>query len=176
MSQYGGEGKMLIWLPSSHVLENPCDYSKVHGNVRNCYQKQQQTHPRFSSELQSQSPKSTSRPSYERPKHATGGPGMQAIFIGSGQRSCGGTGVFLPEKAGSKPTKKPACAPVLLPARVIEALNLKVDELGLQITPPNQGVLSKRNKSTKKKNNRKDAQYRPSSSSQDIFLPKEWTY
>jgi len=45
--------------------------------------------------------------SYQRPKHATGGPGMQAVFLVSGQGSCGGTGVFLPQKAGTKSTRKP---------------------------------------------------------------------
>lgn len=47
----------------------------------------------------------------QKPKHPTiwaaGGPGMQAVFLDSGQRSCG-TGVFLPRTAGSdveKPRK-----------------------------------------------------------------------
>lgn len=58
--------------------------------------------------------KSTSRPPFQRPKHATGGPGMQAIFLGSGQGSCG-TGVFLPQRAGTKPTKKPGTIPCNIP-------------------------------------------------------------
>jgi len=32
---------------------------------------------------------------------------MQALFLVSGQGSCGGTGVFLPQKAGTKSTRKP---------------------------------------------------------------------
>lgn len=32
-----------------------------------------------------------------------------------------------------------ACAPVLLPARVVQALNLNVHALGVQISPP-QGI------------------------------------
>ncbi|XP_029126071.1 uncharacterized protein LOC109792828 [Cajanus cajan] len=39
----------------------------------------------------------------------TGGPGMQAVFLVSGQGSCG-TGVSLPQKAGTKPTRKPGKA------------------------------------------------------------------
>ena len=51
--------------------------------------------------------KFSTRSSYDqRPKHATGGPGMQAVFLVSGQGSCG-TGVFLPQKAGTKSTSKP---------------------------------------------------------------------
>ncbi len=55
--------------------------------------------------------KSSSRP-HHRPKNgpnwASGGPGMQAIFLESGRRSCG-TGVFLPQRANTnfQPTKKP---------------------------------------------------------------------
>jgi len=51
--------------------------------------------------------KLSARSAYQRPKHATGGPGMQAVFLVSGQGSCGGTGVFLPQKAGTKSTRKP---------------------------------------------------------------------
>lgn len=53
------------------------------------------------------------RPHHHRPKAnvnwSSGGPGMQAIFLdSSSQRSCG-TGVFLPQRAGSNShkTKKP---------------------------------------------------------------------
>ncbi|THG07879.1 hypothetical protein TEA_009576 [Camellia sinensis var. sinensis] len=75
------------------------------------------------------------------PRNWGAGNGMQAVFLDSSSsaqtRSCG-TGVFLPRKAGSPfhPTKKPGCSPVLLPSRVVQALNLNVHELGLQIKPP----------------------------------------
>jgi len=55
--------------------------------------------------------KSRSRP-HQRQKNgpiwASGGPGMQAIFLESGRRS-GGTGVFLPQRAKTnfQPNKKP---------------------------------------------------------------------
>ncbi|CAJ1905531.1 unnamed protein product [Sphenostylis stenocarpa] len=118
----------------------------------------------------------------------TGGPGMQAVFLVSGQGSCG-TGVFLPQKAGTKSTRKPACAPVLLPARVVHALNLKVHEFGLQISPsqgpkygPRNAEVYTSSESTKKKNDQKEGIKQCSvisqsqTSSPDIFLPKEWTY
>ncbi|TKY62455.1 hypothetical protein E2542_SST12311 [Spatholobus suberectus] len=174
----------MLWLPS-HVLDEACD-SKVH--MRNRRQKhQQQGYHRLPREPQSQCSKFTARSSYQKPKHATGGPGMQAVFLVSGQGSCG-TGVFLPQKAGTKSTRKPACAPVLLPARVVQALNLKVHQLGLQISPSRAPKYSPRreeaytSESTKKENDQKDALKQccvisqSQSSSPELFLPKEWTY
>ncbi|KAK7285367.1 hypothetical protein RJT34_20136 [Clitoria ternatea] len=176
----------MLWLPS-HVLHHPCD-SKVY--TRDNHQKQQQQeegHHRLPREPQSQNSKCCSRSSYsyERPK---GGPGMQAVFLVSGQGSCG-TGVFLPQKAGTKSTRKPACAPVLLPARVVQALNLKVHQLGLQISPPQVPKHNPRrgevysSELSKKKTDEKDALQQccaaisqSQNSNPEIFLPKEWTY
>ncbi|CAA7389807.1 unnamed protein product [Spirodela intermedia] len=61
--------------------------------------------------------------------------GMRAVFLGvSSRRESCGTGVFLPRRVDS-PTdfrKKPACSTVLLPARVVQALNLDLEELSAQ--------------------------------------------
>ncbi|KAK7336744.1 hypothetical protein VNO77_17290 [Canavalia gladiata] len=173
----------MLWLPSN-VLDEACD-SKVYMKKRNQKQQRQGYH-RLPREPQTQHSKCSGRSTYQRPKHATGGPGMQAIFLVSGQGSCG-TGVFLPQEAGTKSTRKPACAPVLLPARVVQALNLKVHQLGLQISPPQVPKHNPRrevytSETTKKKNDEKDALQqcsaisRSQSSSPEIFLPKEWTY
>ncbi|KAK7393541.1 hypothetical protein VNO78_22099 [Psophocarpus tetragonolobus] len=132
---------------------------------------------------------SASKSSYQRPKLANGGPGMRAIFLGSGHRSCG-TGVFLPQRAGTnfQPSKRPACAPVLLPARVVQALNLNVHALGVQISPPQVQRYNPRcreaynNNSIEKKSDQKDVSKQcrfisqNQCSSPEIFLPKEWTY
>ncbi|RDX70926.1 hypothetical protein CR513_49782, partial [Mucuna pruriens] len=185
-AQVGFEEGML-WLPS-HVLDEACG-TKV--CMRNHHQKVQnhQLRPHNSpGEPKSQYSKSTSR-SYQRPKLANGGPGMRAIFLGSEHRSCG-TGVFLPQRAGTnfQPSKRPACAPVLLPARVVEALNLNVHALGVQIAPPQVQRYSPRcreaynNNSMEKTSDQKDASKQYSfisqnqCSSPEIFLPKEWTY
>lgn len=70
------------------------------------------------------------------------GLGMQAIFLesnGSGRES-GGTGVFLPRRNGngnsfdSKKKKKPGCSTVLLPYRVVQALNLNIEYLNSRPT------------------------------------------
>ncbi|MBA0651115.1 hypothetical protein Goklo_018479, partial [Gossypium klotzschianum] len=64
------------------------------------------------------------------------GSGMRAVFLGNpnGKRECAGTGVFLPRRVGSfsEPRKKSACPTVLVPARVAQALNLNLDEIGAQ--------------------------------------------
>ncbi|GAV89496.1 hypothetical protein CFOL_v3_32910 [Cephalotus follicularis] len=118
---------------------------------------------------------------------ASGGPGMQAIFLESGEKSCG-TGVFLPRSADAKfqPSKKPACSPVLLPSRVVQALNLNVHALGLQISPRQDAKInttkSGDSKSVQQKNEKVDVSTKCCAMSHDenpspeIFLPNEWTY
>uniref|UniRef100_A0A6V7QUD5 Uncharacterized protein n=1 Tax=Ananas comosus var. bracteatus TaxID=296719 RepID=A0A6V7QUD5_ANACO len=73
------------------------------------------------------------------------GSGMRAIFLaGAGaKRESAGTGVFLPRRPGAPadPRKKPSCSTVLLPIRVIQALNLNPDELGTQPRYPGGFVL-----------------------------------
>ncbi|KAH9317346.1 hypothetical protein KI387_019115, partial [Taxus chinensis] len=70
------------------------------------------------------------------PGHMDGGSGMRAVFLGSNGpgRESGGTGFFLPRRMdnkgyAAKPQPKPACSTVLLPARIVQALNLNVEEL-----------------------------------------------
>ncbi|KAM0050799.1 hypothetical protein Hdeb2414_s0007g00227981 [Helianthus debilis subsp. tardiflorus] len=115
---------------------------------------------------------------------AAGGPGMQAVFLASGQRS-GGTGVFLPRTAGTDVEKprKPAFAPILLPSRVVQALNLNIHELGLQIKPREHNNNVKglecdriRTKKNKDMSSQTCVITQNRSSSPEIFLPKEWTY
>ncbi|KAJ6337115.1 hypothetical protein OIU76_006896 [Salix suchowensis] len=113
------------------------------------------------------------------------GPGMQAVFLDSGKKSSG-TGVFLPQGAGTdmQSTKKPACARVLLPARVIQALNLNVHEIGLHISRRQDAKNKSKGRDCKslKNKNGKDATAQCSvvsnneNSSPETFLPEEWTY
>ncbi|XP_020526619.1 uncharacterized protein LOC18440207 isoform X2 [Amborella trichopoda] len=75
-----------------------------------------------------------SSPAWIPPQQQIAGSGMRAVFLnGTGsRRESGGTGVFLPRRAGSpnEMRKKPACSTVLLPARVVQALNLNLDDMG----------------------------------------------
>ncbi|KAL4588183.1 hypothetical protein LXL04_001065 [Taraxacum kok-saghyz] len=126
----------------------------------------------------------------QKHKHYTnwtaGGPGMQAVFLDSAQKSCG-TGVFLPRTAGTnvEKSRKPAFAPVLLPSRVVQALNLNVQGLGLQIKPRDynnnvKGLECERIRNKKGRDHHVSTQFcvisQNRSSSPEIFLPKEWTY
>lgn len=67
------------------------------------------------------------------PAHVNGGSGMRAVFLGSngtGRESSGGTGVFLPRTVGSNESKrKSACSTVLLPSRIVQVLNLNVEDM-----------------------------------------------
>ncbi|KAG6544868.1 hypothetical protein Mapa_013558 [Marchantia paleacea] len=68
-----------------------------------------------------------------------GGSGMRAVFLGSAGsgRESGGTGVFLPRCIGgaSDHRRKPACSTVLLPSRIVQVLNLNVEDMRSHPTP-----------------------------------------
>ncbi|KAM2566736.1 hypothetical protein TB1_009198 [Malus domestica] len=63
------------------------------------------------------------------------GSGLRAVYLGNQYPSAkiqrSGTGVFLPRQVGSESEtrKKPVCSTVLLPARVVQALNLNIDDM-----------------------------------------------
>ncbi|XP_059296655.1 uncharacterized protein LOC132049751 isoform X2 [Lycium ferocissimum] len=134
------------------------------------------------------------------------GLGMRAIFLGNPgpKRECAGTGVFLPRRIGTTQTetrKKPGCSTVLLPDRVVQALNLNLEamenlnleamdarsqprvqarfyngESGLTLAsgskyPNNMAVAQQR------RNVRTENTYsQPASMSQEFVLPQDWTY
>ncbi|KAG9142576.1 hypothetical protein Leryth_011662 [Lithospermum erythrorhizon] len=66
------------------------------------------------------------------------GTGMTAVFLGNNldvaKKQCAGTGVFLPrtESSTGNLKNKPAYSPVLIPDKVIQALNLNLETLGVQ--------------------------------------------
>ncbi|KAF1880741.1 hypothetical protein Lal_00011800 [Lupinus albus] len=164
----------MFWLPS-HVLDEACD-TKAY--MRNCSKKVQNykhMHQKCHHKSHRGSQSQYSQSWYERPKVANGGSGMQVFFLKSSERSCG-TGVFLPQSA----SKKPACAPVLLPARVVEALNLNVHALVDNYKPRCRAV-NNNNSAKKKSDDQKNASKQcyvisQKQSSPEMFLPKEWTY
>ncbi|XXG54461.1 hypothetical protein AAC387_Pa03g2330 [Persea americana] len=189
-----------LWLPS-HIFNETSDSKE--------YSWPQQKHRRFPVSLiddqvsrsQQSFPKPGWKSSRQRSKHptnrASGGPGMQAVFLSSGERSCG-TGVFLPRRVGDdfQPNTKPGCSTVLLPSRVVHALNLNVHALGSQLKPQRELVdnlkCANRNPINNHDNNSIDNHddevlknnvspqrcvlSKSHGSSPDIFLPKEWSY
>lgn len=123
------------------------------------------------------------------------GSGMRAVFLGApgGKRECAGTGVFLPRQAGgtiSDTRKKPACSTVLVPARVMQALNLNLDDMYVQRIQPLQlqsrypSVLNagKNDVSVRIRSETLVSQQKPNlraavpAVNHDIGLPQEWTY
>ncbi|PPS19079.1 hypothetical protein GOBAR_AA01485 [Gossypium barbadense] len=128
-----GFEEAMSWLPS-HVLDEAIWETKIKKDDVNC------NYHRHRSKLPAQpffQPWRGSWRRHQKPRYcgnggASGGPGMQAFFLDSGQKSCG-TGVFLPQRAGT--ISHSSRRPVLLPSRVVQALNLNVHELGLQISP-----------------------------------------
>nr|DAD17972.1 TPA_asm: hypothetical protein HUJ06_019435 [Nelumbo nucifera] len=113
---------------------------------------------------------------------------MSAVFLGGSgtRRECSGTSVFLPRRMGSpvESRKKPACSTVLLPARVVQALNLNFDGMGAR--PRIHGVFAatenvdNADPVTARSNASLSQQKRSSrpqgSMNYEIRLPQDWTY
>ncbi|EFJ21662.1 hypothetical protein SELMODRAFT_417047 [Selaginella moellendorffii] len=102
-------------------------------------------HSAGSSLFSSQWPAASSVKSHTTATTANGGTGMRAVFLrgpGFGSSTSNGTGVFLPQataptaSSNRDPQKrKPPCSTVLLPSRIVEVLNLNVDDLECQPHP-----------------------------------------
>ncbi|KAK4797553.1 hypothetical protein SAY86_029879 [Trapa natans] len=130
-------------------------------------------------------------PSACLPVQQRSGCGMRAVFLGSnGKKSgCAGTGVFLPRGAGahSGSRSKPACSTVLLPDKLIRALNLNLENVGSQshiqyrldsrLSFENDGCAwnLRKNGITTQQNPRGHSQSAALPNS-EIRLPHEWTY
>ncbi|KAJ8899390.1 hypothetical protein K2173_018364 [Erythroxylum novogranatense] len=180
----------LSFLPS-HILDEAIWDNKE-------YVKQRQHHhqcrhlPRFPLQTQQLpskcNPRHNGRRRFLDSNWASGEQGMQVIFLDTTHKRESGTGVFLPQtqRAGTnfQYNKKPTCSRVLLPARVVQALNLNVHELGLEISRRQDFMNSSKSRefySVKNKNTKSIArQYSAlplnENTSPELFLPKEWTY
>ncbi|CAH8306308.1 unnamed protein product [Eruca vesicaria subsp. sativa] len=121
--------------------------------------------------------------------------GVKAVFVdGSSSRTgSGGTGVFLPRSHGTvvETRKKSGCSTIIIPARVVEALKVHFDKLGVPSTfssdiPPFHDALLV---SMKNENNKSSSSTRAKSGPPYIAetsgeshqeppadLPHEWTY
>ncbi|KAJ0101833.1 hypothetical protein Patl1_06488 [Pistacia atlantica] len=110
---------------------------------------------------------------------------------GSGgvKRECAGTGVFLPRRYGNNPPdsrKKSGCSTVLVPAKVVQALNLSFDEINgnnahaqhrfnTAFGPHYDALMARR---TALLTLQKQRGLRPEAAplNHEIHLPQEWTY
>ncbi|KAL3326748.1 hypothetical protein AABB24_037440 [Solanum stoloniferum] len=105
--------------------------------------------------------------------------GMRAVILGNPgpKRECAGTGVFIPRRVGTQTEtrKKPGCSTVLLPDRVVQALNLQP-----QVQPRcnNGGVLKYRNSNNMGEQQWRNLRNQPpvAAMSQELQLPQDWTY
>ncbi|XP_022743117.1 uncharacterized protein LOC111294178 [Durio zibethinus] len=118
----------------------------------------------------------------QRPQQNSGS-GMRAMFLGGSgsiKRECAGTGVFLPRRYNNnapEPRKKSGCSTVLLPAKVVQALNLNFDDTNSHVQPhfdvsfaSNYDALVARRNALLTQARRN---YRPEGG---LNLPQEWTY
>ncbi|XP_039019581.1 uncharacterized protein LOC120151108 isoform X2 [Hibiscus syriacus] len=117
------------------------------------------------------------------------GSGMRTVFLSNptGKRECAGTGVFFPRRIGAppEPRKKPASPTALLPARVVQALNLNLDGIGAQpqLHPPlNPNSTADTDAALKLRSrgnvlgNQKQRNFRQQGVNHEVGLPLEWTY
>ncbi|KAL5567643.1 hypothetical protein UlMin_024218 [Ulmus minor] len=118
--------------------------------------------------------------------HQNGTAMRAALLGGSGQkRECAGTGVFLPRRynAPEPPRKKTAgCPNVLLPAKVVQALNLSFEEPNAishprfvnGVAPNHEALVARRNALLEQQ--RRSLRSEAVALNQEIRLPQEWTY
>ncbi|PSS34597.1 Sushi, nidogen and EGF-like domain-containing protein [Actinidia chinensis var. chinensis] len=128
-------------------------------------------------------------PTLQQSQQQQPGSGMRALFLGnsSAKRECAGTGVFLPRRVGT-PTetrKKPGCSTVLLPDRVVQALNLNMEAMEAQTqlqSRPTMAFTPEYDAALKHRNNvlmaaQQKLNVRPRLAvNQELRLPTEWTY
>ncbi|XP_022743550.1 uncharacterized protein LOC111294497 [Durio zibethinus] len=128
-------------------------------------------------------------PPLQQQSQPQNGSGMRAVFLGNPtvKRECAGTGVFLPRRIGTpEPRKKPACSTVLLPARVVQSLNLNLDEISAQpqhhprfnaiVTADSDAALRLRSGGNDFAN-QKQGNFMPRKGIyHEVRLPQEWTY
>ncbi|KAM6550800.1 hypothetical protein CsatB_000608 [Cannabis sativa] len=134
-------------------------------------------------------------PSLQQGQSQPNGSGMRAVFLGNPveKRESVGTGVFLPRQVGAQPEtrRKPACATVLLPARVVQALNLNLDDMvgQPQLHPRYNGRfgpetdvslrLRSNNNVVPNNHHQRQRNMRPQQLpvvNHEIRLPQDWTY
>ncbi|KAL3531755.1 hypothetical protein ACH5RR_005276 [Cinchona calisaya] len=131
------------------------------------------------------------RPQQQQPKQPPG-LGTRAVFLGNPgtkRRECAGTGVFLPRRFGTpaETHKKSAYSTVLLPDRVVQALNLnlKLEAVDATAQPRCNGGLGPdydaaagryRNSVGMMVQQRRQQKAVVMNEVQEIHLPQEWTY
>ncbi|KAJ8484769.1 hypothetical protein OPV22_017254 [Ensete ventricosum] len=129
----------------------------------------------------------------QHPQPPLPGSGMRAVFLhnAGSRKESAGTGVFLPRTVGKKvePRTRTGCSTVLVPDRVVQALNLNLEEFAAQPRFPGGFVLShdalvgrsSAGLSHQRRKHNLTASPTPdaavaTAATHDIGLPQEWTY
>ncbi|KAF7816375.1 TIP41-like protein [Senna tora] len=111
----------------------------------------------------------------------------RAVFNGGSgvKRGCAGTGVFLPRQYGNPPEsrKKQSCPPVQLPAKVVHALNLNLDDLNANgevhfsggFVADYDALIARRN-APRVMHQRLSVRPEDAVLNHELRLPQEWTY
>ncbi|CAL9111746.1 unnamed protein product [Musa acuminata var. zebrina] len=116
--------------------------------------------------------------------------GMHAVFLNNSRarKESAGTGVFLPRTGDNKleRRKRAGCSTVLVPDRVVQALNLRLDEFAAQQRFSGGFVLSRealigrsgavQAQSHQRKKHHLTAQRTPAAAAHEMGLPQRWTY
>ncbi|KAE9585986.1 hypothetical protein Lal_00010229 [Lupinus albus] len=131
--------------------------------------------------------------SYGPPRHAPmaeGGEGMQVIFLGGSDSKIGGTGVFFPRSGTTNVTlsesitKKQGkgCATVLIPSRVVQALQLHFDKMSSMSAskagafPPLHDVVVSIKDGIYSVQKQQSQEVPANIMQNEMILPQEWTY
>ncbi|KAL7588857.1 uncharacterized protein LOC111887118 [Lactuca sativa] len=132
----------------------------------------------------------TPQQSQQQPQQRPPGSGMRAVFLGNltTKRESTGTGVFLPRQIGAptEPLKKRGCSTVLLPDRVVQALNLNLEAMEAESklqSRCNGGPLASDydaemmyRSSVMMAQQRRNTHRQQPASKAEFRLPQEWTY
>ncbi|XP_030532005.1 uncharacterized protein LOC115742055 [Rhodamnia argentea] len=122
--------------------------------------------------------------------HHVHGSSRRAVFLGSAglKRESAGTGVFLPRRAVPEPEPRKKGSTVLIPPKVVQALNLNLADTGSQpqlqsrlnvcFAPESDGAWRYRSNRphVQQRGHHQQPHRRPAAMSHEIRLPQEWTY
>ncbi|EOA22669.1 hypothetical protein CARUB_v10003372mg [Capsella rubella] len=180
MGEIIGHKNRQIWSPSQDPLFDHSNKHQLHKSVKNHHHHHNHVTGGFrrtgAPPLRETFPLNynTRQKQQSNWQRSKGEERMQAFFLVSPGRSTSGTGVFLPATASHPPTKKSACSPVLLPTRVVQALNLNIHHNGIHISPPHP------EKNSKKKSELlvmpMKTEVESPIDSPEKLLPDEWIY
>ncbi|KAF5453618.1 hypothetical protein F2P56_028511 [Juglans regia] len=179
-SIWGRPDQMKLCWSAQQNLQDP---EQIHSRVRNTEFKSGRC-GRPLSVPQSAWPSLHSQPQKQPPSHS--GSSMRSVFRGGSgvKRDCAGTGVFLPRRYSSAPDirKKTGCPTVIVPAKVVQALNLNFDDISGHAQPRfNPGFTFDHDCIKSRANALILSQQRRSlgpegSLNHEIRLPRDWTY